>query len=73
MMEGLPVGPICNPGLSALKATINPEKHDYLFFVSKNDGSHLFSKTYKEHLKGVNYFQKQLKGKSEPLTRSQSL
>lgn len=46
---GLPPGPICNPGLEALKAAANPESHDYLYFVSKNDGTHYFSKTLEEH------------------------
>ncbi|MBI4805613.1 MAG: endolytic transglycosylase MltG [Desulfovibrio sp.] len=46
---GLPPGPICNPGLEALKAAANPESHDYLYFVSKNDGTHYFSKSLEEH------------------------
>jgi glycosyltransferase involved in cell wall biosynthesis len=46
--KGLPVGPICNPGLSTIKAAINPSKVDYLYFVLKaynGDGSHNFAKT----------------------------
>ncbi len=54
---GLPPGPICNPGLDALKAAVSPEVHDYLYFVSKNDGSHQFSKTLEEHNAAVNRFQ----------------
>lgn len=54
---GLPPGPICNPGLESLKAAAAPEKHDYLYFVSKNDGSHQFSKTLDEHSNAVNRYQ----------------
>ncbi len=47
---GLPPGPICSPGLISLKAALNPAPGNYLYFVSKGDGYHHFSKTYKEHL-----------------------
>jgi UPF0755 protein len=50
---GLPPGPICNPGLEALRASVNPESHDYLYFVSRNDGSHQFSRTLEEHNQAV--------------------
>jgi len=55
---GLPKGPICNPGLGSIKAVLNPEKTDYLYFVSKNNGTHQFSKTLREHNKAVNKYQK---------------
>jgi len=48
-IEGLPPGPICNPGEDAILAALYPEKTDYLYFVAKGDGTHHFSKTYKEH------------------------
>lgn len=48
--RGMPPGPISNPGLEALKAAFHPEEGDFLFFVLKPDGSHHFSRTYKEHL-----------------------
>ena len=57
-VKGLPVGPIGNPGLESIKAALNPEKHYYYFFVSRNDGTHYFSSTYREHRNGVNKFQK---------------
>ena len=57
-MKGLPAGPIANPSLAAIEAVINPQKHNYIYFVSKNDGTHVFTATYKEHLKAVEYFQK---------------
>lgn len=46
---GLPPGPICNPGLSAIKAAINPLESDYNFFLSKPDGETVFSRTLEEH------------------------
>ncbi len=55
---GLPVGPIANPGIEAIKAVLSPENHQFLYFVSKNNGTHVFSKTYKEHSKAVNFWQK---------------
>ncbi|WP_243358432.1 endolytic transglycosylase MltG [Fundidesulfovibrio terrae] len=54
---GLPPGPICNPGLEALKAAANPEPHDFLYFVSKNDGTHYFSKSLEEHNSAVVKYQ----------------
>lgn len=49
--EGLPPGPISNPGLAALKAVFNPKPGPYLYFVLKPDRSHHFSVTYAEHLR----------------------
>lgn len=57
-MAGLPLGPIANPSLAAIKAVIAPEEHDFVYFVSKNDGTHVFTSTYKEHLKAVDFWQK---------------
>ena len=48
--NGLPIGPICNPGNESLEAAMNPKKQDYLYYHT--DGSkktHIFSKTYQEH------------------------
>ena len=56
--RGLPPGPICNPGAAALRAVNFPAQVDYLYFVSRNDGSHQFSSTLKEHNQAVNRFQK---------------
>ncbi len=55
---GLPKGPICNPGLGSIKAVLNPEETEYLYFVSKNNGTHQFSKTLREHNRAVYEYQK---------------
>lgn len=51
LCPGLPPGPICSPGESSLKAALFPESTKYLYFVAKGDGTHIFSKTHKEHIK----------------------
>jgi UPF0755 protein len=56
--KGLPPGPIANPGRAALRAVIRPTPSEYLYFVSKNDGSHHFSKTYAEHDRMVDRYQR---------------
>jgi UPF0755 protein len=55
---GLPPGPICNPGREALLAAIEPDQTPYLYFVSKNDGTHYFSKTEREHEAAVDKYQR---------------
>ncbi len=56
---GLPPGPICSFGISALKAAVNPESHDYLYFVAVRDGGeHRFSKTLREHNRAVQQYRK---------------
>ncbi len=66
-IPALPIGPIANPGIEALNAVLNPSDDKYLYFVSKNDGTHIFTRTYKDHLKAVEKWQinrKNRKGKS---------
>ncbi len=46
---GLPPGPICSPALDSIRAVLEPAQTDYMFFLGKGDGSHVFSKTYEEH------------------------
>ena len=55
-IKGLPVGPIGNPGIDAIRAAIQPASTDYLYFVARNNGTHQFSRTLKEHNQGVNTF-----------------
>ncbi|HNR95759.1 MAG TPA: endolytic transglycosylase MltG [Anaerolineae bacterium] len=47
---GLPPGPICSPGLASIQAVLQPAKTNYLFFLAKGDGSHVFAETFEEHL-----------------------
>jgi peptidoglycan lytic transglycosylase G len=54
---GLPPGPICNPGLSSIQAALHPADVPYLYFVSKNDGTHLFSESLEEHNRAVKTYQ----------------
>ncbi|AVA13275.1 MAG: endolytic transglycosylase MltG [Sphingopyxis granuli] len=48
-MVGLPKGPIANPGKASIAAVLDPEPNDYLFFVAKGDGGHIFARTLSEH------------------------
>ncbi len=54
---GLPPTPIANPGLKSIRAVLYPAETDYLFFVSKNDGTHYFSRTETEHFQAVRVYQ----------------
>ena len=58
LRRGLPPGPICNPGQAALEAALYPADEKYIYFVSKNDGSHIFSRTFKEHQNAVIKYQR---------------
>ncbi len=56
---GLPPGPICSPGLASLRAALEPEKNDYLYFVATGtDGRHVFSKTLEEHNRAVQAYRR---------------
>ncbi|EQC47570.1 endolytic transglycosylase MltG [Bacteriovorax sp. Seq25_V] len=56
-IPALPIGPISNPGIESIKAVLEPEQHQFLYFVSKNDGTHIFSKSYKDHNEAVKTWQ----------------
>lgn len=66
--EGLPPGPIANPGRAALQAVMKPDGTPYLYFVSKNDGTHHFSTTIAEHEEAVVKYQRG----GRPLARPQA-
>ena len=53
----LPPGPICNPGTASLRAALNPARTDYYYYVSRNDGTHQFSKDYRSHSLAVYKYQ----------------
>jgi UPF0755 protein len=66
-LPALPLGPIANPSQAAIQAVLEPKTHKFIYFVSKNDGTHVFTETYKEHLRAVDYWQRNKrnrKGKS---------
>lgn len=50
---GLPPQPIASPGLASIRAAIGPAETPYLYFVARGDGSHVFSRTYTEHLQAM--------------------
>jgi UPF0755 protein len=56
-INGLPRGPISNPGTLAIQATLSPAPADYLYFVSRNDGTTVFSRSLEEHNAAVRRFQ----------------
>lgn len=53
LYAGIPPGPICSPGRGSLRAAVEPANSDVLYFVARGDGSHSFSRTYREHLAAV--------------------
>jgi UPF0755 protein len=55
LYPGLPPGPICSPSKSSIKAALWPDDTKYLFFVSKGNGRHLFSRTFSEHSLGIEH------------------
>lgn len=58
LYPGLPPGPICSPGLASLQAALEPGDVPYLYFVSRNDGSHVFARSFAEHQRNVNQWQR---------------
>ncbi len=63
-IRGLPPGPIANPGADSLRAAVEPADARYLYFVSRNDGTHEFSNSYAEHAAAVDRYQR--KGRNRP-------
>ena len=60
-LKGFPKGPIANPGRHALEAVLNPEKTSFYYFVSRNDGTHVFSEDLHSHERAVDRYQRSLK------------
>lgn len=58
LFSGLPPGPIANPGLAAIQASLFPTDTDYLYFVARGDGTHAFSARLSDHNRAVHRFQK---------------
>jgi len=58
LYRGLPPGPIASPGLASIQAVLQATKTDYLYYVAKGDGSHVFAKTFEEHLDNIKKYQK---------------
>ena len=54
---GLPPGPIASPGLDSIRAAMEPDHSDFLYFVSRKDGSHQFSTNYKDHTRAIQKYQ----------------
>lgn len=65
--SGLPPGPIANPGRESLIAALYPAPVNHIYFVSKNDGTHIFSNSYKEHSRNVWKYQKSNPGQAETI------
>jgi UPF0755 protein len=58
LVKGLPPGPISNPGKESIISALKPAPVGYLYFVSKGNGTHYFSESYKDHQKAVSEYQK---------------
>ncbi len=56
---GLPIGPICNPGMESIRAALLPKETDYLYYLSKPTGETVFSRTFEEHVVAKNKYLKQ--------------
>ncbi len=56
--RGFPPTPICSPGIESIKAALQPARVGFIYFVSRNDGSHYFSSRLRDHNRAVEYYQK---------------
>jgi len=60
LIDGLPPGPISNPGLDSINAALNPKNTDYLYFVANGMGGHNFATTFSEHLLNIKQWKKKI-------------
>jgi UPF0755 protein len=75
VINGLPPGPIANPGLASLEATANPARTKEIYFVADGTGGHVFSESYEQHQKNVaklRAIEKASTPKPEPAPASQN-
>ncbi len=71
--SGLPKGPIANPGLKSLQAVLYPADVNYIYFVSKNDRTHYFSRTLEEHNRAVAKYQRKNRKEAEAKSANQGV
>ena len=69
VIYGLPPGPIASPGRASLKAALNPDKSDALYFVSRNDGTHYFSNKLSAHNRAVDRYQRHIKTSNQAINK----
>ena len=70
-VRGLPPGPIASPGRASLQAAVHPADVPYLYFVSRNDGSHVFAATLAEHNRNVSYISEETRSEGQKVRRSE--
>ncbi len=63
--RGLPPGPIASPSRGAIEATLNPAEHEFLFFVARANGTHVFTRTYNEHLREVARYRAEMRAQRQ--------
>ena len=73
LRPGLPPTPIANPGIKSIQAALHPAQTDFFFFVSRNDGTHQFSKTLEEHNAAVQQYQLSKTPATQPATQPASM